>query len=352
MIAFFPDLYEDELAYSWFSRYHVQAGHPTYSATAAELFGNTQAIPSPEFLVALTDEAYRMVTRTMPFGAFIEKHTMFPCYARFLPLERRKKAFNFLVAMDRRFYDTLYMRTNKTQLRKYMRYCPMCAAADREKYGETYWHRKHQLTGVNICVEHRCRLEDSPIGIASDGLRFRLIHAEEVVPYDHRCCLGASSLEYQVAEYVLQVFESGIDLESDVSVGKFLHFKLAGTGYVSARGEKVYARKLFEDISKFYGELPQNTIQAWWYIQKIFCAQNFHVYDICLLAMFLGISVAELTHMKLPGYTLHEEFDSRIFRLHEQGKTYLQIADEMGVSLDTVKSIGEKRYRSTRELLG
>ena len=43
------------------------------------------------------------------------------------------------------------------------------AVADREKYGETYWHRKHQLPGVEICLEHRCRLENSSNGILSDN---------------------------------------------------------------------------------------------------------------------------------------------------------------------------------------
>ena len=27
MIAFFPELYEDELAYSWFSRYYTKSGY-------------------------------------------------------------------------------------------------------------------------------------------------------------------------------------------------------------------------------------------------------------------------------------------------------------------------------------
>ena len=61
MIAFFPELYEDELAYSWFSRYHVHSGHLTFSTTARDLYGNTQTIPSAEFLGAFSAEIQRII---------------------------------------------------------------------------------------------------------------------------------------------------------------------------------------------------------------------------------------------------------------------------------------------------
>lgn len=349
MIAFFPQIYEDELAYSLFARYHVRSGHITYMATAEDLFKNADVIPSSEFLVCLTDDAYEIVTRQMGFETLIANHTMLAYYIRFLPLERRKKAFNLLSAMDRKFYDYLYMRRNKTARRRYMRYCPLCVNEDRSKYGETYWHRKHQLTGIDICLNHRCRLEDSTTGITNESLRFQLIAAETVIPSNMDANFNVSELECRVAEYVLKTFEAPLDLENDVAIGNFLHSKLGGTPYTSARGEQVFARRLFADLSEFYKDLSQNTFQEWWYVQKVFCSQNFHTYDICLLAMFLGIDVNALLNMTLPEIPLHQQFDNQVLSLHEQGLTYKEIAETMEVSVNTVKSVGEKRYRSTRE---
>lgn len=105
MIVFFPELYEDELAYSWFSRYHVHSGHLTFSATARDLFGKVNVIPSPEFVVSLTDEAISMIQHWMPLDTFIERHTMFPQYARFLPIDRRRSALELMIKMDLRFND-------------------------------------------------------------------------------------------------------------------------------------------------------------------------------------------------------------------------------------------------------
>lgn len=346
MMVFFPEMYEDELAYSLFARYHVHAGHLTFRATAEDLFVNKDVIPSTEFIVPLTEEAVKMIARTMPLSEFVEKHTMLPYYTRFIPLERRKKAFDLITAMDRSFYDCLYMRKNKTEMRKYMRYCPLCAAIDRKKYGETYWHRKHQLPGVEICLEHRCRLEDSSVGITVESQRFKLIHAELVIPEDTPVNMTVSDLEYQLSEYVMKVFDADMDFEHDVSTGKFLQSRLEGTPYTSTRGEQVFARKLYAALTEYYQDLPQYTLEAWWYVQKIFCSQNFHTYDVCLIAFFLGIPIFDLLHMTLPELTLQQRFDAQLRMLRSQGMTQKQAAEAMGVSIHAVKAVEEKRYKS------
>ena len=137
MIAFFPTPYADELAYSIFARYHVHSGHMTFRATAEDIFQNKDAIPNPEFFPALTDEVCSIITHSSTMEAFIAEHTMLPYYIRFLPLERRQRAMERLIAMDRTFYDAIYVRQKKSKQRQYMRYCPLCAAADREQHGET-----------------------------------------------------------------------------------------------------------------------------------------------------------------------------------------------------------------------
>lgn len=377
MIAFFPEPYPDELAYSLFARYHVQSGHLSFSATARELFGKENAIPNPEFFAPLSEELYKILTYDRPFEKFIADHTMLPYYIRFLPLERRRKAMELLLTMDRRFYDAIYIRKKKTKQRQYMCYCPICAAADRQQHGETYWHRKHQVPGIEICLIHRCRLKNSSVGIKVEDQRFSLIHAEAVIPMteitiqdnnrnikesqsikyaelyykeeDKQLLIDdISALEYQVSEYVMQVFDADMDFKNDVSSGKFLQSRLEGTSYTSLRGEQVFARKLFDAITEYYKDFPQNSLEAWWYVQKIFCSQNFHTYDICLVAFFLHIPICDLLHMKLPEMTLQQRFDNQVRLLRSQGMTQKQTAETMGVSIHAIKGVEEKRYRSAR----
>lgn len=341
MIAFFPELYEDELAYSWFSRYHVHSGHLTFGATAQNLYGNSNAIPSAEFIGGVSAEVHQIIERYMPLQTFIEKHTMFPYYTRFLPADRRRTALDYIVSRDNRYNDAIYKRKGKPL----MRYCPICATTDRQRYGETYWHRKAQLTGVDICLEHRCRLMDSTVGLAVDGLRYKFAHAEFSIPQNITANFCVSELEYRATEYVMQVFDAPMDYENDVLIGKFLKSRLEGTRYTSIRGEQVYARLLHEDVKEYYADLLPPTLTEWYHVQKIFCSQTFHTYDICLIAMFLGISAEDLLNPTLPEFTLQQRFDSQLRLLRSQGMTQKAAAAAMGVTLETIKSLEQKRLK-------
>lgn len=348
MIAFFPEPYPDELAYSWFSRYHVRSGHTTFSATAEDLFREHGKRPSIEFIIPLTDSTKKAIERYMPYDQFLEKHTMFPYYARFIPLERRLSAWALLLEGDRRFGDALYITKNKGAQRTHLRYCPICAQADRGQYGETYWHRKHQLPWVSICPFHKCRLLNSTIGLIGNSHGFHLTSAEEIVPYDNPVNTDISDLEWNIVKFVAAIFDTDINLESNVPVGKFIRSRLEGTKYTSLRGEQVFARMLFQDLQQYYGELLPNTLSKWFHIQKVCCAQNFHTYDICLLAMYLDIPISDLLDMQLPDLSLQQRFDAQLRKLRVQGLTQKQTAEVMGVSLDAIKGVDEKRYRSTR----
>lgn len=348
MIVYFPAPYPDELAYSLFARYHVFSGHATFRTTANDLFLNTEAISNPDFFAPLTEEVCQIMARELPMETFIKKYTMLPYYIRFLPLERRRKAMDLLLANDRSFYNSIYVRQRKSERRRYMRYCPLCVAADREKYGETYWHRKWQLPDIEICLEHRCRLEMTDVGATAESQRFKLTPAEIAISYDTTVNMDVSELEYRVSDYVIQIFEAELNFENDVSIGKFLQSKLEGTPFTSLRGEQVFVRKLHAALSEYYENLPQNSLKKWWYVQKIFCAQNFHTFDIGLIALFLGVPVNELLHMQLPELTLQQRFDNQLRLLRSQGMTQKEVAAIMGVSIHAIKGVEEKRLRRTK----
>jgi hypothetical protein len=44
-----------------------------------------------------------------------------------------------------------------------LRYCLYCAEEDKNEFGETYWHRLHQLPGVLVCPDHLCFLENTSL---------------------------------------------------------------------------------------------------------------------------------------------------------------------------------------------
>ena len=342
MIAFFPPPYEDELQYSWLARYYSKSGYMAYTLAAEDLFSNKHTKPSIEFISRLTSAALEATERYTPRAMMIEKHTMFPYYARFLDRERRRRAFDAMMNIDDGYFRLLCVSKSKECVQRYLRYCPLCAAEDRSEHGEAYWHRIHQMRGVNVCPMHGCDLMDTAVSIDSKGSP-SLVTAEETITYTMQQSHACSELEWRLARYIADVFQAEVDMQSDVPVGDYLHSRMEGTQYLSQRGEKRNMALLYDDFQKFYSMMHVQLMEQW-KMQKIFSGDRVNTVDVCALAMFLNIPPFDLVHMHLPDSSQMDAFDEEIRRLHAQGMNYRQIATYMNASYDVVKAIGEGLY--------
>ena len=180
MITYFPAAYPDELLYSQLARYYVKSGYLAYVYAAEDLFASKTVRPDMEFVNTYTSDALQMITRDTVMENVVWQHTMFPYYGRFLPLERRRRAFQAMVSMQGNYHNLLPIPNRKNSSDRYLRYCPICAEQDRMKYGETYWHRIHQMIGLAACPVHGCYLMNSNI-VISGKMPPILKSAEEVV---------------------------------------------------------------------------------------------------------------------------------------------------------------------------
>lgn len=163
MIGFFPDPYPDELLYSVCARLSLRSKYPRITATVRELFGSENATA----IIDLPGRLTFLVSQLPPGHLYtaerlIEEHTLLPFYAPFLPPERLQNCKEDLCsARGNRIRERLGITASRLKLRECFRYCPTCVEEDRKKYGETYWHRIHQVTGVEICPHHAISLETS-----------------------------------------------------------------------------------------------------------------------------------------------------------------------------------------------
>ena len=345
MIAYFPEIYPDELMYSLLARYYVKSGYPCYWYAAEDLFQSKTVRPDIEFVNQYTPATLQMITGDLLIDDVILNHTMFPYYGRFLPKERRDKAFKALVQMQGNYHNLLPMAKRKTDLERYLRYCPICAEADRERYGESYWHRVHQMQGVDICPYHRCRLVDSSVLISGKASP-DLVATEMIISDNPEVIVCDNEIECKFGKYAAEVFQTDMDLQSDVTAGAFMHSRMANTKYRSIRGEQRNITLFHTDFMDYYKNLPDNTFTELWQIQKVLNGYRCNFHEICMLALFLDIPVANLVHMNLPEKTQEQLFDEEVFRLHEQGMKYPEIAKRLNAPYDTVKAIGEQRYKT------
>ena len=334
MLALFPYPYPDELLYSVFSRYYVRTGYSKYVYVAEELFESKYVRPSFEYLVSLKNDVQKELTYNDSFHNTILSHTMYPYHCRFLPLERRKAALESLGRMDSNYHNLVLLP--KRDRIPVMRYCPECAKQDRLQYGETYWHRIHQIWEMTVCPIHHCYIQDTEYKL-SGKVSPDLIPAEIVIPFSEDITQCNNERLLALAEYVRKIFCMPIKMDMDLSVSDILKRITEKTMYRTPRGEVCRITALYKDLVEFYRAIVENLPQQW-QIHKVITGQRYDFWEIVLLAFFLEINPFELQEAKNAVPSQNNIFDDQIRKLHESGLSYPQIATQMGLPLNTIKN--------------
>lgn len=183
MIGFFPDPYPDELLYSVFARYHQRTKYNSKSATLRDLLGVRGKIT-----IDLPSSLEQLI-RAMPAGniysvdRIIQENTLLPFYSPFLPPKRVIQLYDDMKAPKRASIIQLRIGINVSKIRLgSMRFCPLCVKEDLLQYGETYWHRLHQIPGVKACFSHGVWLEQSDLLLRQIRKQGQLMSANQIVP--------------------------------------------------------------------------------------------------------------------------------------------------------------------------
>lgn len=182
-IGAFVDFYPDEIFYGAMARCAEGMHYPNLRAVTEEVFGSRQMIATlyfPSHLRAL-------IARLPPNSVYtpdilINQHTLLPFFAPFLPPERVVKLKE---DMRGEGGPAGHMRAGTmasiVPLTAMLRYCPECVSQDRAQLGECYWHRLHQVPGVQVCPDHDVWLESSEVAVRHQARRMAYISAEEAL---------------------------------------------------------------------------------------------------------------------------------------------------------------------------
>lgn len=184
MIANFPDPYLDELVISLLARYRWSLPFLSQSKVMRQLF-NRSSMNIPLELGASLRAFVDAVGRENGLNVeiLIHNHTLLALYAPFLPPDRVEVAQRVLAEPG--FADhavrTGIIRGNVYPA-EHFRFCPRCAAQERARTGEAYWHRLHQVAGVFVCPEHSTLLEESEVPMRFLYRPAVLVAAEAAIP--------------------------------------------------------------------------------------------------------------------------------------------------------------------------
>lgn len=180
MPCFFPVPYPDELLYSVLARYHVRSGNISSKATLDELFDSRTVVA----VVDMPCYIDRLIERFRGFircsaEELVLRYTLYPYYTAFLSKER---SLGVLQSMRRDYGGDIHTKTgimaSSIHTPTALMFCPVCFKEDIGRYGETYWHRLHQIPGVLVCPKHFCSSLASRVRIHA-GNRHEFIAASE-----------------------------------------------------------------------------------------------------------------------------------------------------------------------------
>lgn len=153
-IACVPTLYPDELLYSWLMR-TIDMNALPFHRFANAYMGMTYRKYQQFYSFDIKKEFNALFQHQTLFTSekdLIMQATTFPFEAMFFTEGEQTKYINYLT----RPTDKLNATGRSLFLKIHL--CPECMKEDRERYGEAYFHRVHQFSGLCVCPRHHVRL--------------------------------------------------------------------------------------------------------------------------------------------------------------------------------------------------
>lgn len=189
MLIFFPTPYPDELLYSVCARYHVRSGNISYKRTLDDIFEN-RGLTASVFLPSGIGSLVKSINNAGTFNEqkVIYKHTMFLFFTAFHSEEKSQQIYQSMCSDDgKSIYVRAGINASGVSQNKNLRFCPECMKEDKEKYGEHYWHRSHQIPGIHCCLKHLSPLYNSAVRTVPDNKhRFH-------IPTSNNCIVAKES---------------------------------------------------------------------------------------------------------------------------------------------------------------
>lgn len=200
-LLFSPSPYPDELLFSILSRYHQRSCNFDKSSSNTDLFDTEH--PSLNLLLPFS---LNKLHSKLPDGSLmtvkrlISDHTLFRLFSAFTTKLHQNWISAFMSGSTVNAYPCFmfhrhrlrsYSMAPRNSSRRFLKLCPKCIISDVSAYGETYWHRSHQVYGIDVCHEHAEWLVESDIevnrtarptrrrlSVLSSGMRWRRISRE------------------------------------------------------------------------------------------------------------------------------------------------------------------------------
>lgn len=338
MLDFFPTPYPDELWYSVISRYYMYSGYMSASFVLKAILGRGKSNISILFAEQINYTLSQLPNGFITAEEIILKHTAYPYYVRHFPSERKKKLIDAMKGengLSGRAASLSGMGTTKKFKGACLRYCPLCAEEDVKMYGETYWHRIHQIPDIRICPKHCIYLNEAPYPIRTT----KALHPP-LFTIEAANSAPVSEQEVKIAIMTQQFLDAPM-CKKEIHARDVFDYPLVKKGYRAPTGRNTNKRRLTEDMARFImstdmgnGPIcaPYTNVDT----DNIVRGRNTTSSTVLHFACFLDISLHELIHPQ-NRETVRQRWDKEVTELWKSGWKKAAIAERYGMSEDTIE---------------
>jgi hypothetical protein len=347
MMHYFPKPYPDELLYSIIARYCIQSGNTNVIYSSEDIFGrdNRCFAISPELPGNIDLLVSNIPNSTeLTSNYFICNSTLFPYIASFLPEEGAREVYNIMKAGQTSvIYNKAGLVSGSIKSNRMFRFCPKCIDEDIKAYGEAYWHRSHQVTGVFICPIHKEPTYDSDIPYRGNYRMNYIAASKDVckVELDINYKTEVAEKLFWIAEDIYEILNRPFEYQS-LAKKKFLYMEHLIEKKIANMISMVHQKRLRKELIDFWGtevlEMLQSPIEEsrecnWLNIltweKKNISLPIRHI----LLMRFLGIKIDDFS-VAIPDNITHKEiWDEKLVELANK-KTSIT---KMAIMLDSTK---------------
>ena len=282
--------YPDENAYSIISRMAMYIITPSHYLTGTRLFERNR--PLAQYVVKPLRKSdlvrWEMDEGENFYRRHVLEHSSYPVYGSVLGRDRLQNLMDMVEGEELKDGREKYLTRalGCTWMRKNsLYYCPACAEEELSRYGEPYWHRMHQIPGVDICLTHRLKLCESGMTMRQINYRFIPLYYAMAIQGTGKERKCRSTFDIELAEDISWLMDNGLELggreNAQMLIEREAHQRSLDLGKIRNR-----ARRMYEKLLAKY-EMDAAIYQKW-------MDMNSSYLHLILTARAMGISVADL----------------------------------------------------------
>lgn len=331
MIRYLPQIYEEELLFSFLSRLYTHSPYTTSSTFKKSILRRETEAVDYTFYNCFNEETAELLDKKFGIENLIKKHTLVPFYSAFYSREAKNEILKKAIWLEPNISKSLAYPTEHCG---YVRYCPICIKGS----GEPYFTREAQIMGADFCPRHFCRYRNANLKV--DKEKYISFKSLDQIDFDFSIpkMISESDINIKVSAYVSDFVRAEQNYNCDIPIGSFLTSKIENTKYVSSRGAQRNLDLLLSDMGSFYEGLEYYKINKS-RLANILRNRYMNVFDILLIALFLGIKTDELLHPILPEKSQSELFDEKVNELYRGGMNISRIARETNANKEVIRQI-------------